>query len=203
MRGREALFLMVGLLGGVVLGLLVSSAGVLNLQGTAAANPPVRPAYYSLDVVELQSWLTAAYPDEADLLLRAVTNVAGLPLADDFASAFTDAAPDVQLVTDRAFQSLTGVVPDPAAAPAPTTVPDGLIDLLADGLVQTCLGIDLNPYSPSGPAVYLALQLPDTQLNQLPEAWDAYRLDTPKAGELFWQMLACQELDGGSVERSR
>ena len=203
MRGREALFLMIGLIGGVVLGLLVAGAGVLNLQGTAATNPPVLPAYYSLDVVEIQSWLTAAYPDEADNLLRAVTNVAGLPLTDDFAAAFTAAAPDVNLVTERAFQSLTGVAPDPALAPPPAAAPEGLIESLADGLVQTCLGIDSNPYSVSGATVYLALQLPDSQLSQLPEAWNEYRLETPKEGELFWQMLACQETDGGGVERSR
>lgn len=203
MRGREALFLIAGLVGGVLVGILVSSAGVLNLQGTAAVNPPVRPAYYSLDVVELQSWLTAAYPDEADTLLRAVTNVAGLPLADDFAAAFTETQPDVNLVTERAFQSLTGVAPDPALAPLPAVVPEALMDSLADGTVQTCLGIDSNPYSTSGPAVYLSLALPDTQLSQLPEAWDAYRLATPKEGELFWQMLACDETKGGSMERSR
>jgi hypothetical protein len=126
-----------------------------------------------------------------------------LPLADDFAAAFTEAAPDVQLVTERAFQSLTGVAPDPALAPPPATAPEGLMDSPADGVVQTCLGIDSNPYSPSGPAVFLALELPDTQLSQLPEAWDAYRLDTPKEGELFWQMLACDETKGGSMERSR
>jgi hypothetical protein len=203
MRGREALFLIAGLVGGLVLGLMVAGSGAFNLQGTAAVNTPVSPAYYSLDVVELQSWLTAAYPDEADTLLRAVTNVAGLPLADDFAAAFTEAAPDVNLVTERAFQSLTGIAPDPMLAPPPSSAVEGLIDSLADGLVQTCLGIDSNPYSVSGPAVFLALQLPDTQLSQLPEVWSTYRLDTPKEGELFWQMLACHETEGGSVERSR
>ncbi len=203
MRGRNALFLVIGLLGGVLLGLLLASSGVISLQGTAADNPPVRQAYYSLDVGETQAWLTAAYPDEADSLLRAVTNLAGLPLADDFAAAFAAAESDVQLVTERAFQSLTGVAPDPALALAPAVAPEGLVDSLADGPVKTCLGIDSNPYSPSGAAVYLAVELPDTQLGQLPEAWATYRLEVPKEGELFWQMLNCREAGSGSSERSR
>lgn len=203
MRSRDALFLIGGLLIGAILGVVMAGSGVLNLQGTAAVNPPVRQAYYSLDSAEIQDWLTAAYPDEADNLLRAVTTAAGLPLADDFPAAFQAAQPDVNLITERAFQSLTGVAPDPAQAEPPLTAPDGLMRSLADGPVKTCLGIDSNPYSPTGPALYLAVELPDTQIGQLPEAWNAFRLETSKEGELFWQMLACQQINGGSSERSR
>lgn len=203
MRGRDAVFLIVGLLAGALLGVVIASSGVVSLQGTAAVNPPVRQAFYSLDVGEIQGWLTAAYPDEADALLAAVTNAAGLPLADDFAAAFQQARPDVDLITDRAFQSLTGAAPATVLAPTPAVSPDGLMQSLADGAVKTCLGVDSNPYSPSGPAVYLAVELPDTQLAQLPEAWNAFRLETSKDGELFWQALACQQINGGSSERSR
>ena len=203
MRGRDALFLITGLVVGAVLGILIGAADLVNLQGTAAVNPSVLPAYYALDVGEVQNWLTAAYPDEADALLSSVTNVAGLALADDFTTAFAEAEPDVQLVTERAFQSLTGLVPDPALAPPPSVAPDALVDSVADGEFKTCLGIDSNPYAPSGPAVYLAVELPDSQLAQIPEAWDAFRLDVSKEGELFWQLLACQQSTGGAVERSR
>lgn len=203
MRGRDALFLVVGLLAGAILGVVMAGAGLINLQGTAAVNPPVRQAFYSLDVDEVHRWLTAAYPDESETLLTAVTNAAGLPLADDFAAAFEQAQPDVNLITDRAFQSLTGTAPTEPLAPASAISPEGLMQSLADGPVKTCLGIDSNPYSPTGPALYLAVELPDTQLAQLPEAWDAFRLDTSKEGELFWQMLACQQINGGSSERSR
>jgi hypothetical protein len=188
---------------GAVLGVVIGSADLVNLQGTAAVNPPVLPAYYALDVGEVQNWLTAAYPDEADTLLSAVTTVAGLAYAEEFAPAFEAAEPDVQLVTERAFQSLTGLVPDPALAAPPTTPPGPLVDSVADGDFSTCLGIDSNPYAPSGPAVYLAVELPDNQLTQIPEAWDAFRLDVSKEGELFWQLLACQQATGGTAERSR
>lgn len=203
MRGRDALFLIVGLLAGAILGLLMSGSGLIDLQGTAAVNPPVRQAFYSLDVDAVQDWLAAAYPDEADALRTAVTTAAGVPQADDFAAAFELAQPDIELIAERAFQSLTGVAPDPALAPPPVASPEGLMQSLADGPVKTCLGIDANPYSPAGPALYLALELPDTQLAQLPETWSAYRLETSKDGELFWQMLTCQQINGGSSERSR
>lgn len=203
MRGRDALFLVVGLLAGAILGVVMAGAGLIDLQGTAAVNPPVRQSFYSLDVDAVESWLTGAYPDEADTLLTALTAAELLPQADDFAAAFEQAQPDVNLITDRAFQSLTGAAPTEPLAPAPAVSPEGLMQSLADGPVKTCLGIDSNPYSPTGPALYLAVELPDTQLGQLPEAWDAFRLDTSKEGELFWQMLACQQINGGSSERSR
>lgn len=203
MRGRDALFLVLGLLAGAILGVVMAGAGLINLQGTAAVNPPVRQAFYSLDMNEVDSWLTAAYPGEAEALITAISAAEALPQADNFAAAFEQAQPDVNLITDRAYQSLTGAAPIEPLAPPPTDSPSGLMQSLADGPVKTCLGIDSNPYSPTGPALYLALELPDTQLSQLPEAWKAFRLDTSKEGELFWQMLACQQINGGSSERSR
>ncbi len=203
MRGRDALFLIGGLFVGALLGVLMAGAGVVNLSGTAAVTPPVRQAYYSLDMVETQNLLTAAYPDEADALLMAVTRAAGLATANDFAAAFAETEPDVQLVAERAFQALAGVVPDPALAPSPSTAPEGLVASLADGLVKTCLGLDSNPYSADGAKLYLALEIPETQINQFPEAWQAFSLDVPKDGELFWQMLSCRQVNGGSSERSR
>lgn len=203
MRGRDAAFLIGGLLVGAVLGVLMAGAGVLNLSGTAAVTPPVRQAYYSLDLVETQNVLTSAYPDEADALLAALTRAAGLTTADDFAAAFAELEPDVTLVTERAFQALAGVAPDPADAPAPSTAPEGLVASIADGLVKTCLGLDSNPYNPDGAKMYLALEVPETQIDQFPEGWQAFRLDLAKEGELFWQMLSCRQVDGGSSERSR
>jgi hypothetical protein len=203
MRGRDAVYLVGGLLLGAVLGVLMASAGVVNLSGTAAVNPPVRQAYYSLDLVETQSLLTAAYPEEADALLAALTRVSLLTTADDFPAAFTELEPDVQWVTERAFQAVAGVAPDPQQAEPPVTAPDGLVSSLADGLVKTCLGLDSNPYNPDGAQVFLAIEVPETQIDQFPEGWQAYRLDVPKEGELFWQALSCRQAGGGSSERSR
>ena len=50
MRGRDALFLVVGLLAGAILGVVMAGAGLIDLQGTAAVNPPVRQSFYSLDL---------------------------------------------------------------------------------------------------------------------------------------------------------
>lgn len=203
MRGRDTAFLIVGLLLGAVFGVLVSGTGLVNLSGTAAVTMPIRQAYFAFDVVELQSWLTAAYPDEADELLQAVTRIAVLSTADDFASAFAEVEPDVALVTERAFQSLTGIAADPAEAPTPVASPEPLMTSLAEGSVKACLGLDMNPYNSAGLAVIMAVELPETQLGQVPETWEAYRLETAKDEELFWQALDCRQLEGGNTERSR
>ncbi len=203
MRGRDTAFLIVGLLLGAVFGVLVSGAGLINLSGTAAVTMPVRQAYFAFDVVELQSWLTAAYPDEADQLLQAVTRIAILSSADDFASAFADVEADVALVTERAYESLAGVSPDPLLAPTPVAPPSPLMTSLAEGPVRTCLGLDMNPYNSAGMAVIMAVELPETQLGHVPETWESYRLETAKDEELFWQALDCRQLNDGTVERSR
>lgn len=203
MRGRDAVYLIGGLVIGAVLGVVMSSAGVINLSGTAAVNPPVRQAYYSLNLAETQDLLVAAYPDETDSLTEAVTRVGELTTASDFAAAFTEVEPDVELVTERAFQALAGVAPDPQEAEPPAVAPAGLVTSLADGPVKTCLGLDSNPYDTDGVKIYLALEVPETQIEQFPEAWQAYRLDVPKDGELFWQMLSCRQVNGGSSERRR
>ena len=203
MRGRDAIYLIGGLLIGAVLGVLMSAAGVINLSGTAAVNPPVRQAYYSLNLAETENLLIAAYPDEADALSEVLTRVAGLATTSDFAAAFLELEPDVQLVTERAFQALAGVAPDPQDAQPPAVAPDGLVTSLAEGRVKTCLGLDANPYDTDGTKMVLALEVPETQTGQFPEAWQAYRLDVPKDGEQFWQMLSCRQVNGGSSERSR
>ena len=194
--------LLAGLLLGALLGVNTVEASLV-IFSTAAVNPPIRQAFYSLDVGATQIWLTASYPDEADTLLKAVTDVTSLADVENLAEAILEAEASVELLTERAFQALTGVTPLEASAPPPMTEPVPLITSLKDGPVKTCLGLDWNPYNPSGSILYLSVEVPETQTSAFPDTWEAYRLDMPKDHGMFWLALACQDSEGRVIDRSR
>ncbi len=211
MKGRDAAFLLVGGVVGLVIALLVFSNADLRsgLFGTALGGT-ARPGYVLVDMTEGEAWLESTYPDSADELSAAFENIAQLTTTEDFATTIRETQDDINLLVDRSYIALTGQLPTmpllaASAADSDTDaafeLPDALLTSLSDGNVSTCLGLDENPYNLEGYALYFYLEVPDTQLATLPETWE--RLDEPMDDNLFWQRLACQALVGDQGERSR
>lgn len=208
MKSRDLIFLAIGLVFGLVVGLVLLSSSDLtgSLFGTAGLNATVEPAYYLADMDASRNWMVELYPDEEEALTTAFGNIVPLtdPLAN-FREVILLAQPDIDYIVNRAFVGLTGTVPeaDPTGIPLlnSDSLPAPLLRSLADGNVTTCLGIDENPYSIEGYTLYLYTELPVTQIDTLPSTWE--RLDEPKTNDLYWQRLACQALTVGSTPQRR
>ncbi len=212
MKRRDAAFLLVGGVVGLVIALLaVGNADLRSgLFGTALGGT-ARPGYVLVDMAESEAWLESTYPESAEALSAAFENIALLTTTDDFATTIRDTQDDINLLVDRSFSALTGQLPaspllatpapDAAETAAEFELPDALLTSLSEGNVSNCLGLDENPYNLDGYALYLYIEVPDTQLVNLPETWE--RLDEPMSDNLFWQRLACQSLLGDQGERSR
>jgi hypothetical protein len=201
MKRREVVFLGIGLVVGLLVGLaLMGNDDVRgSLFGTAGLTTSAPPAYFLVDMSESRDWLTNTYTDQAERISTAFNNVAPLITTSDFGEVVRGAEEDIHLIVDSAYAALTGLVPQ-SAMPAPTPVPppNSLLDSLSDGNVSTCLGLDENPYNVDGYALYLYIEVPSTQTQVIPETWE--RLSEPKEDDLFWQRLACQSL--GQAQQS-
>lgn len=210
MRTRDFAFLVVGLIFGLLVGvILLGSTGLGSaLLGTAGIRPQADPVYYLVDLEESETWLTDSYVDEADAISQAFNNVAQLVTTENFAQTVLDTQDDIDLIISRSFTALTGTVGDQLDAvettlpvPTPAATPQPLLQSLSDGNVSACLGLDENPYNIDGYALYLYVEVPETQAQFLPESWT--QLEVPKEDDLFWQRLACQVQQTQEVERSR
>ena len=58
------------------------------------------------------------------------------------------------------------------------------INLGEDAEVEVCLGLDSDPYSLTGPAIYLYLQVPQESEEELPKEWEL--LDSPREESMLW-----------------
>jgi|GEM_PF-3358434 hypothetical protein len=207
MKRRDAGFLILGLGAGLLLGMIVISSGVLpdSLFGTAGMATPAQPSYFLVDMAEAQTWLLGTYPDNAESLSSAFANSSQLTITDDFAQTVRDSQDDINLLVDSSFTALTGSLPVASLGPTPsadTTLPAALIQSLTDGDISSCLGLDENPYNVDGYALYFYIEVPETQVQYLPESWGE-PLGEPMDDSLFWQRLACQTLSTGASGGSR
>lgn len=206
MKQRDIGFLVIGSIVGVLIGIaLMSSDSVrTGLFGTAGLRPAAEPSYYLVDMDVSRNFLVEKFPDEEEILTTAFTNVAALTDPEiNFAETFRATQPDVDLIVNRAYIALTGLVPQvlPDTVPALTEdlIPEPLLTSLADGTVSSCLGIDENPYNLAGYLLYLYVEIPSTQGSVIPSDW--VLLEEPRDNELYWQRLACQTSLTGLSDR--
>lgn len=195
MSRRDLGLLGIGLIIGLLLGtVVVGSSSDLrsSLFGTVGLTPNAEPAYVLVNMEQTRALLEETYPDEREQIDAALTQVDRLRTDMDFASAVRETEADVDYVVSRTYTALTGEHDEDAQVQPPQVLPTPLLPSVADGDVQSCLSIDENPYNIEGFTLYFYLQVPSTQVNALPGAWE--RLDEAKDDDLYWQRLACQSL---------
>lgn len=209
LRRRDIGFLAAGLVVGLLVATLVlSSSDALrtSLFGTAGLRATAKPAYFLVDMDQSREWLTETFPSEEEDLADAFTNVAILSTAERLGPAIREVQTDIDYVVGRAFTALTGIVPEELDLPELQDEFEPLLASVADGPVSTCLAIEQNPYNidvaeTGAFPLYLYLTVPETQIGGFPETWE--QLETPREGDLYWQLLACEETSSGQGQRSR
>jgi hypothetical protein len=202
MKRRDVAFLAFGAVLGLVVALILATSPDIQraLSGTALGID-AEPAYLIVDNQQAQEWLLSVYPDDEQAILAAFDSAARLTTTTTFPETFREVEPDIQALADRAFAALTGRLPEGDDAEAAFTPPDALLTDTAAGDIMTCVGLDENPYNFDGYSIELYMEVPSTQLVNLPAEWATH--DDPMNRSLFWQRLACHALTGDMGERSR
>lgn len=137
-------------------------------------------AFFLVTMEQAESWLTTEDEQREDAfdVSESVTetiNMAANP-QDNFS-----AAEDIELFFQEQVNSADGVL---------ANAYDALrLNLGEDAPLNVCLGLDNDPYSLEGPIIYLYLEVPEEQLEQLPDAaskdnWQ--ELDGPREESMLW-----------------
>ncbi|MBW4435621.1 MAG: hypothetical protein KME04_00695 [Pleurocapsa minor GSE-CHR-MK-17-07R] len=201
MKRRDIAFLAFGgVLGLVVALVLLTSPDIQRALSGTAMGIDAEPAYLIVDNEQAQQWLLSVYPDDEEAILSAFANAGRLATTTTFPETFREVEADINQLSDRAFAALTGRLPDADAEPS-FALPDALLTDTAAGDIVSCVGLDENPYNFDGYSVELYMEIPSTQLVNLPSEWATH--DDPMSRSLFWQRLACHALTGDMGERSR
>jgi hypothetical protein len=191
MRGREIGYLVIGLIVGLMIGGIAASGNdtLRKLFGCAGCDPSeAKSVYYQVDLESAGQWLLDAHADaptptaidndtQVDLA-QAIDQIASLPDAPNFRQGLRDSQEAIGTVLTEAFRTLGGQETTDNTSQSVQNLP-----------VRACLGLNDDPYSESGPALFLYLKVPEEEVPHVPEAWE--QLAQPKENDLYWQLLAC------------
>lgn len=173
MKGREFIFMVSGLVVGLLVGgILVASNSELNtLFGSAVGQ---NASYYLVDMAAAGDWLESSSATDADELSAALDTVTQLPDAENFRETFVEAQASTERVLSETYSLLGG---------------EETTESIRTASVFACLGLDDNPYE-TGRTLSMYMKVPTNQTGSLPTEWE--QLEGPREADLYWQLLACQ-----------
>jgi len=179
MKTKEMVFMIGGLLVGLVLGaVLIGTSSDLRtgLFGTAAdsgnGNDPnieFRPGqFYLVEFGEAEDWLSQIEPGIVEELQDDLESVEGLASTSNLGQHFRDNQDSVDTVLFTLHNTLLKE--------------EGAEDNSLAGF-STCIGIDTDPYS-TNPGLYLYLEVPPQAGKNIPTNWA--KLDGPREQNMLW-----------------
>jgi hypothetical protein len=180
MKRREMLFLVSGLVIGLLFGMiLVGSDDNLreSIFGTAGSVKKTNVDYYLVNLDDAQTWLTAEYPQNSEEVKAAFDKLGMIPVSAVPNADFKAAEQDISYLLPQAYAALVG---EKNADP---------IEPKADDPTSVCLGLDDDPYT--GPTLYLYLTIPSDSARKLDAAKNWEKLKDPQTNVLYWKLLAC------------
>lgn len=180
MKRRETIFLVVGLLIGLMFGMvLIGGNDDLreSLFGTAGSVKKPGVDHYLVSLDTAQEWLAGEYPENSEEMKASFDVLAKLPAAAMPNAEFVDAEKDVEYILPQAYAVLVGQKEAEK------------IEVKSDDETSVCLGLDDDPYQ--GATLYLYLTIPSEQADKLEMTKDWEKLDSPKTNVLYWKLLAC------------
>lgn len=172
----------VALLVGIVLGGLASGQGLFGTasdsSNTTSETVEIDPSrFYKVTFEEAQGWLTSNSDDNLDESLSTVAGLANAGL--DLGQYFVDSEDSVDTVLFSLQNALLSEDVDENTANA----------------VTTCIGVDSNPYSPTGPGLYVYVEVPDGV--DVPDEFQDNTVSTPQESSITWAASCIKGSDAG------
>jgi hypothetical protein len=161
---------LVGLLVGLLIGI---GGGIAGLWGTSSTDNgkndamEIEPSrFYLVDFQTAQTWLEAQNSSQTEALRADLEAVSALQQATNLAVYLKDNQESIDKVLALLYQALTtGRVNNPQA-------------------VMACIGVDNDPFSPTGPGLYVYVEVPASATPSVPSNWQA--LQGPKEDNMLW-----------------
>ncbi len=180
MKRREMLFLVSGLVLGLVFGMiLIGSDDNLreSIFGTAGSVKRADVNYYLVKLEDAQAWLAAEYPQSSEELKASFNKLGQIPVSAVPNADFKAAEEDIAYLLPQAYAVLIGEKNVEQIEPK------------SDNSTIVCLGLDDDPYA--GANLYLYLTIPSDKAKKMDitKTWD--KLEDPKTNALYWKLLAC------------
>jgi len=159
---------------GLVVGLLIGvGGGIAGLWGTSSTGNgdsdamEVEPSrFYLVDFQAAQAWLETQNADETEALRGDLEAVSALQQATNLASYLGDNQGSVDKVLALIHETLTT-----SGGGNPQAV-------------TACIGVDSDPFSPTGPGLYVYVEVPANAAESVPQDWQA--LQGPKEDNMLW-----------------
>lgn len=180
MKRREMLFLVSGLVLGLLFGMiLVGSDDSLreSIFGTAGSVKKANVDYYLVDLEQAQTWLSAEYPQNSEELKASFDKLGLIPVSVVPNADFKAAEEDIAYLLPQAYAALVG------QKNADTIQPK------SGDSTAVCLGVDDDPYA--GTTLYFYLTIPSDAAKKMDVIKDWQKLKDPKTNVLYWKLLAC------------
>jgi hypothetical protein len=180
MKRREMLFLVSGLVIGLVFGMiLVGSDDSLreSIFGTAGSVKKTNVNYYLVDLEQAQTWLSAEYPQNSDELKAAFDKLSLIPVSVVPNTDFIAAEEDIAYLLPQAYAALVGEKNVDTIQPK------------SGDSTAACLGLDDDPYA--GATLYFYLTIPSDAAKKMDFTKDWEKLTVPQTNVLYWKLLAC------------
>lgn len=182
MYRRQLLFLTLGLVIGLAVGLLLPalSQDVRDLYGMSGSGKDKdRLEYYLVKLEHAESWLGERFPDNEEKFQASFKVLAEAPEQWKALSTVETFEEDVDTVLRHVYASLTDQQETDIAK----------VKAVKDAKITACLGIDDNPYGAS--VMYLYLELPASKAKGLEILQEAEKLKRPKTNAINWKLVAC------------
>ena len=190
MKSREIIFLVGGLVVGILVGAIIigSSDGLrTDLFGTAAdsgnsTDPGIEfdeLNFYEVEFGDAKDWLSSVEPDVSAELEEDLDNVDGLGTTDNLGEYFTS----VQDSVDTVLATIHGSLLDSLD-----------LDEAVRDRARTCIALNNDPYSLSGPGVYVYVQVPDDAVETIPADWSS--LTGPKEENMLYSTTCYSDQPG-------
>jgi hypothetical protein len=142
--------------------------------------------FYRISYVDLETWLDNVELDMDDDLMANLATVGEINTSTDLILYFDDQTEAVDNVLATVFMALNqqafGL--EATAEAEPTADSDGEE---AEQLFMVCLAVDSDPYSATGPGLYVYVEVPEELSDEMPkesEGWE--ELADPKELSMTW-----------------
>lgn len=188
-KNRELIFLTGGLIVGFVVGvILIGSSDEMRTDlfgtvgDTGGSNSDIEfdeLTFYEIEFDDAKDWLSEVEPEVSEELAEDLDHVNGLGDTDDLGEYFTEVQDSIDTVLSTMHRTLLEGI--------------DLEDAIRTR-VSTCIALNNDPYSLSGPGVYVYVQVPEDMVETVPVGWES--LEGPKEQNMLYSTTCYSDSDG-------
>lgn len=181
MYRKNILFLLVGLVGGLIIGFVVGVILVDEEEATPVTPPAERrvvenKSFFLVSFEDINTWLASTDIEMTDDQLADMENVQGISDSETLTLYFSDTESEEYDVVNNVLSMVYNTL---------LTETNTEVDNNETPPFLVCLGILNDPYSPE-PGLRVYVEIPVEVTDEMPDKWDENRLEGPMDENPLW-----------------